>query len=99
MTNERREEKRVPALLEARWEGMSGKHTARISDISTGGCFVESLARVTIGELIIFEIRMPDGDWLQIRGHVASYDQHLGFSLCFTFLTDDEYRALARLIY
>ena len=88
----------MPASLEARWEGMSGRHEARISDISTGGCFVESLARVTIGELIVFEISMPDGGWLQIRGHVASYDPHLGFSLCFTFLTDDEYRSLAQLI-
>jgi PilZ domain len=96
---ERREEKRVPTSLEARWEGLSGKHAARISDISMGGCFIESMTQVAIGDFVVLEIRMPDGEWLQIRGSVASYDPHIGFSVSFTFLTDEEQRSLAQLIY
>ncbi len=98
MENERREDERARVSIEARWEGQSGQHKARVSDLSLGGCFIDTLGKADIGEFIAFAIKQPDGKWLQLRGEVASVDQHVGFSLAFTFLTEDEQRALARLI-
>jgi hypothetical protein len=63
-----------------------------------GGCFIDSLGKAEVGELIVFAVKQPDGRWLQLRGQVASVDEHVGFSLAFTYLTEDEQQALAPLI-
>ncbi|HYG10058.1 MAG TPA: PilZ domain-containing protein [Pyrinomonadaceae bacterium] len=98
MENERREDKRASVSLEAWWEGQSGRHQARVSDLSMGGCFIDTLSRAEIGEVIVFAIKRPNGKWLQLRGEVASVDEHVGFSLAFTYLTEDEQLALAPLV-
>ena len=98
MTDERRSEERVPVSLPVRWDGGAGLQEARIEDISLGGCFVNSIGRVDIDEVVTLEIKMPDGEWLLLRGEVASYQPGIGFGLLFTFLTDDEEYALRQII-
>lgn len=98
MEQERREEPRVPVSLEVSWEGTSGSHTARISDISLGGCYLDTLGSATPGEIIGLTIKLPDGELLNLRGEVAYHLQHQGFSVCFTFLTDEEQYSLSQLI-
>jgi hypothetical protein len=98
MEDERREDKRARVSIEAWWEGQSGRHEARVSDLSMGGCFIDTLSTAELGELIIFAIKRPGGKWLQLRGQVASVDKHVGFSLAFTYLTEDEQQALAPLV-
>lgn len=98
MPEERREDRRHAVTLTARWLGLSGKHEARVSDLSMGGCFINSYGQVALDEYIVFEIKQPDGAWLELRGQVASVDPLVGFSLAFTFLTEDEQHALAQLL-
>ncbi|MDQ3817480.1 MAG: PilZ domain-containing protein [Acidobacteriota bacterium] len=95
---ERREEERKDVSLEVRWEGGSGHHTARVSDLSLGGCYLDTLGQAVVGEVIGVEIKMPDGSWLPLRGTVAFYKPGLGFSVCFTFLTDEEQYQLSQII-
>lgn len=94
---ERREDERKGVSLEAWWEGLSGRHGARVSDISMGGCYIDSPGKVAPGELVVFSIRKPDGSWLTLRGQVVSAEVNIGFSLSYTFLTDDEQQELRRL--
>lgn len=96
--NERREDERVSLSLESNWEGLSGRYKARVGDISMGGCFLDTPGEVSVGEVVSFEIKLPSGDWLQLRGEVAFYQPTIGFSVCFTFLTDEEQYQLAQLI-
>jgi hypothetical protein len=98
MTEDRREEERKDITLEARWEGGSGIHPARISDLSVGGCYLDTLGRTEIGEVISVEIKLLSGEWLPLRGSVAFYHPGLGFSVCFTFLTDEEQYQLSQVI-
>lgn len=98
MTNERRADTRANLSLEAKWEGLSGKHVARIGDISMGGCFIDTAGAVTAGEFIVFEIKLPSGQWLALRGEVAFYQPNIGFSLSFSYLTEEEERMIAQLI-
>ena len=96
---ERREDERKTVSLEARWEGGSGHRTARVSDLSLGGCYLDTLGQSEgIGEVISLEIKMPDGTWLPLRGTIAHYQPGLGFSVCFSFLTDEEQYQLTQLI-
>ena len=94
---ERREDERRGVSLEAWWEGLSGRHEGRVSDLSMGGCYVDTHAPVGPDELIVFAVRRPDGGWLELRGRVVSRHQNIGFSLVFTFLTDEEQQELKRL--
>ena len=98
MTKNRRTDERVSTNLPARWDGLSGKNEARIEDLSISGCFVNSKGRVDVGEIVGIEIKLPSGEWLPLRGEVASYLAGTGFGVLFTFLTDDEEQALRELI-
>lgn len=98
MEQERREEERVTVSLEVFWEGGSGKHPARISDISLGGCYLDTIGPATPGEIIGLNIKLPDGEMLSLRGEVAFQLHNLGFSVCFTYMTDEEQYLLSQLI-
>ena len=97
MTDERRDEERVPVSLEVQWEGMTSRGTARVSDINTGGCYIDTYAPASVGEMIVFKVRLGSDDWLELRGEVVSYDQGVGFGVRFRFLTDEEFYTLSQL--
>jgi hypothetical protein len=98
MADERRSNKRKRILLEAKWESMSSRHEARVDDVSLGGCFVNTYAKVELGEHVDLEIQLPSGDWLALRGDVASYQPGVGFGMAFTSLTAGETAALKELM-
>ena len=98
MSRERRGNDRKQILLEAKWESLSRKHEARVDDVSLGGCFVNSYAKVELGEYVDLEIQLPSGKWLSLRGHVASYQAGVGFGMSFGSLTAAETAGLKELI-
>ena len=98
MTHELRRYKRIPLLLEVRWESLSGNHTARTGDISLGGCYIESLGQVTLGEDISFDIKIPTGRWIRLRGKVAYHLPHMGFGVRFTALPEIERNMLEQVM-
>jgi hypothetical protein len=69
---------------------MSATHEARVEDVSLGGCFVDTVAHVELNEAVKLDIQLPSGEWLALRGHVASYQPGVGFGLAFTSLNEDE---------
>ena len=98
MNKNRRSDERVSTNLPARWDGLAGRNEARIEDLSMSGCFVNTKGRVDVGEVVGIEIKLPSGEWLPLRGEVASYMVGTGFGVLFTFLTEDEEQALRELI-
>jgi hypothetical protein len=94
---ERRTAKRVRLNLNARWEGLMTEGRGAVSDLSSTGCFVLSGGQVTKGELIRLQIAFPrevEVVWGQVVYAVAE----IGFAVRFTIGSDDEQRALDRLI-
>ena len=77
---------------------MSRTHEARVDDVSLGGCFVNTFGRVDLNETVNLQMQLPSGEWLALRGRVASYQPGVGFGLAFTSLTKDEATVLAELI-
>jgi hypothetical protein len=98
MTQNRRTDERKSLNLDARWDSLSGQHEARISDIGLGGCFVNTVTRVELGERIGIEIRRPSGEWLRLQGAVSSCHEGVGFGLEFAALTEDQRSALKDLM-
>lgn len=74
--------------------GISGQYETRIGDISLDGCFVDSMSRVEIGEMIGLEVELPSGEWLPLRGQVTSFQESVGFGMKFIKLTDHQEAAL-----
>ena len=77
---------------------MSRRHEARVDDVSLGGCFVNTFGHVELGEPVDLQILLPSGEWLSLKGTVASYQPSVGFGMSFTFLNGDEENAVRQLI-
>jgi CheY-like chemotaxis protein len=98
MPDELKRQGRVPISLEVICEAASGRHEARMSDISANGCYIDSIARVATGETVTFKARLPTGHWVQLRGEVVEQEWHTGYDLRFTDLTVEEEALLAEVI-
>lgn len=98
MTDERRNNKRKKILLEAKWASMSRTHEARVDDVSLGGCFVNTYGPVELEEPVNLRIQLPSGEWLPLRGRVATYQHGVGFGMAFTDLSAKEEQKLKELI-
>jgi len=98
MSGERRRNQRQKVLLEARWESLSKRHEARVDDVSMSGCFVNTYGPVEVGEPVSMSILRRSGEWLALRGYVATYQHGVGFGMAFTDLSAEDRKALQDLI-
>jgi PilZ domain len=98
MPDERRTSERKIILLDAKWESMSRTHEARVDDVSLGGCFVNTFGRVEPNEEVNLQILLPSGEWLPLRGKVASYQPGVGFGISFISLSKNETEVLKELM-
>ena len=93
-----RKEERISYLNEVVLEWSSGKREARITDLSSGGCYVDTIATIPEGEHISFELRTADGKFLALKGEVAYAMPGFGFGIKFVDLSDEATAALDRII-
>ncbi len=69
--SDRRREERLEVCLDAVWDGKSGNYDARVTDLSEGGCYVDTLGEAHVGEILSFKLQLPGGEWLELTGEVA----------------------------
>jgi hypothetical protein len=93
-----RKEERIPYLNEVTLSFASGKREARISDLSAGGCFVDTIATIPEGETVSLEMRNGDGRTAELTGTVAYVLPGFGIGIKFTNLSDKNSAFLAELI-
>jgi Tfp pilus assembly protein PilZ len=98
VSDERRKDRRVPLLIDLNWEGKSGKYEARTSDLSTGGCFVDTIGAASAGDIITFKLQLPNGEWMEIEGEVTFASPRVGFGIRFTNITDANRKRLEWLL-
>ena len=96
--DERRSRKRWDVSLDAVWDGKSGNYTARITDLSDGGCYMDSLSEVNIGELLTLKLNLPSGEWLEVTGKVAHHTPPVGFGVRFVNLSAEQLETLRAFI-
>jgi len=76
--------------LDAEWDGTTGHHPAKITNMSEGGCYLDTVGEVRRGEIVGFRVLLPDGDWLYLEGEVRHYTVGLGFGVQFADLNEDQ---------
>ena len=92
--SDRRTENRLEVCLHAVWDGNSGNHTARITDLSEGGCYVDSLGQAQVGEVLKVKLQFQNGDWLELTCEVAHQIPPLGFGVRFLDLDSEQLERL-----
>ncbi len=95
---DKREHERKQFFAETMLEFSSGKYQARISDISLGGCYVDSIASVMEGEAIALTLTIGSGEPQRFTGVVAYLLPGFGFGVCFTDLSEENIDSLRQLI-
>lgn len=93
-----RKEDRFSYLKEVELEFASGKRSARISDISLGGCYIDTIAQVPVGEPLSLVIAASNGDSMQFQGRVAYVLENFGFGIEFVDLTDAQRQFLGEVV-
>jgi hypothetical protein len=98
MSDDRRSEKRLEVCLDAVWDGNSGKHPARVTDLSEGGCYVDSLGESQVGEVLNIKLQMQNGEWLELSGEVAHQMPPMGFGIRFVNLSAQQVEKLMEIL-
>ena len=93
-----RQNERTPFLIEIMLESASGKREARISDISLGGCFVDTIMTVRPGEDVSLTGKLETGEPLELKGKVAYVMDGFGFGVSFTDLSDESKVLVERMV-
>lgn len=84
-----RKHERAEIVREIVLESSAGRRESRISDMSMGGCYIESMTNFRKGEPIAFDLKNTAGEVLRFSGNVAYILDGFGFGLTFTNLTPD----------
>ena len=95
--NDRRSQERLEVSLDTVWDG-HGNRPARITDLSAGGCFVDTTGEAVAGEMLTFRVQLPDGNWLELTGEVAHQMRPVGFGLRFVELSEEQREQLLQFL-
>jgi hypothetical protein len=95
---ENREHVRLPLRLETQWNGSARKYPAVTSDISSGGCYVESMDPVTVGDVLRLEFRLQSNRTLPLKAEVRYCHPFIGFGLRFVELSSSQQGILSSLM-
>lgn len=84
---DRRGNERFQVNIEIEWEGLVGRKTGAIGDISPSGCFVLCSGEVEDGENVKILFPLTDGRKIQFWGEVVNHIFEIGFAVRFIELT------------
>jgi PilZ domain len=93
-----RKHERVPILTEIVLESASGKREARISDISIGGCFIDTIVTARVGEPVALKMTLPPGYVLEVTGTIAYVLDGCGFGVSFTDMSEIAVRSIEQFL-
>jgi len=96
--DDRRSKPRLSVHLDAVWHGGEERHSARITDLSEGGCYLDTVGEVMVGEIVAFRVLLPGDDWLYLEGEVRHHRHGLGFGVQFVELNEEQTENLSRLL-
>jgi hypothetical protein len=96
--DDRRTKPRLRVSLDAMWDSSTEAHSARITNLSEGGCYLDTVGEVRLGEIVGFRVLLPDDDWLYLEGEVRHYSKGTGFGVQFIDLNEDQTNKLQTLL-
>jgi hypothetical protein len=95
---ERRSSPRLAVNLDAVWDGSNGNHPARLTDLSLGGCYLDTVGETMLGEVVGFRVSLPDGDWLYLEAEVRHHTPKEGFGVRFIDVEEQQKEKIEALL-
>src|ERR1041384_4710867 len=96
--DDRRSKPRLSVHLDAVWHGGEERHSARITDLSEGGCYLDTVGEVMAGEIVAFRVLLPDDDWLSLAGEGRHHPHGRGFDVQVVGLKEERFEKLLRVL-
>lgn len=93
-----RAQSRVIIPLSVVLDCASGRREVRLSDISLGGCYVDSIAGVRPEEIVQFKLSLPQGRTEEMSGTVVYVHEGIGFGIQFNDMTGEQRTVLEQVI-
>jgi hypothetical protein len=95
---DQRREPRVPLRIEVQWNRCEERTPDVTTDLSLGGCYVESLNQVSVGDVLTLGLRLPFDGFLPLRGEVRYHQPTIGFGFKFLELSNFQRACLEGLL-
>ena len=96
--DDRRSRPRLTVSLDAVWDSITGRKCAKITNLSEGGCYLDTVGETLAGEIVCFRVSMPDDDWLYLEGEVRHLAPGLGFGVRFVDLNAEQEEKIELLV-
>lgn len=93
-----REKERVSLMMTVALDCASGMREVRLSDLSMGGCYVDSISGVSPNEPIGLKITFANGRTENIPGTVVYVHEGIGFGVQFEELNLEQRYLIAQVI-
>jgi hypothetical protein len=90
---DQRRHQRLNRPFDGTWRGASGGAPCRVTDLSIGGCYVQSIALPMKNEETEVSIVIGQ-ETLSLVGRVVYAEPHMGFAVEFHSLSDEQAKAL-----
>lgn len=88
--DDRRTKPRLSVSLDARLDTETEVHHARVTNLSEGGCYLDSVGEVRSGEIVGFRVLLPNGEWVYLEGEVRHHGGGSGFGVKFVELNEEQ---------
>lgn len=96
--SESRKHDRKDFLAHIEFRSGAGIRNDRISDLSVGGCYIDSIVGVSVGDRIDFDLIHPNGGRLGFQGEVTHHTPGVGFGLKFVEMGKEQELFVERIL-
>ena len=93
-----RKQDRVSVPMSVILDCSSGRREVRVSDLSTGGCYVDSIAPVRAEEVVGLKLLLPRDYTVELFGTVVYVHEGIGFGIQFNDMTREQRTLLEQMI-
>jgi hypothetical protein len=69
-----------------------------VTDLSEGGCYLDTVGEVMTGEIVAFRVLLPDDEWVYLEGEVKHHRHGFGFGVQFVDLNEEQTQRLMQLL-
>ena len=94
----KRAQNRVSVPLSVVLDCVSGKREVRLTDLSLGGCYVDTISSVRPEEIVQFKLSLPHGRIEDMSGTVVYVHEGIGFGVQFNDMTREQRTVLEQVI-
>ncbi len=98
ISDDRRHDVRYVAQIKVEWEGIAGKQSGMISDISETGCFVLCSGAVEDGEKVSLHFQVGSQQTFELLGKVVTHYNEIGYAVHFVEIDEIERSFLKHLM-